>query len=55
MDTFLGLELFYLKNKAPRSIHDTTLTGAGGLGIEPKLMASKATVLPLDDPPIFSY
>ena len=24
---------------------------AGGLGIEPKLMASKATVLPLDDPP----
>ena len=26
---------------------------AGGLGIEPKLTASKAAVLPLDDPPIF--
>ncbi len=25
---------------------------AGGLGVEPKLIASKATVLPLDDPPI---
>lgn len=25
---------------------------AGGLGIEPKLEASKAPVLPLDDPPI---
>ena len=26
-------------------------TFAGGLGIEPKLTASKAAVLPLDDPP----
>lgn len=25
---------------------------AGGLGIEPRLIASKATVLPLDDPPM---
>lgn len=25
---------------------------AGGQGFEPQLMASKATVLPLDDPPI---
>ncbi len=27
---------------------------AGGLGIEPKLTASKAAVLPLDDPPKLS-
>ena len=30
----------------------TWLRLAGGLGIEPKLTASKAAVLPLDDPPI---
>ena len=28
---------------------------AGGQGLEPRLMASKATVLPLDDPPIFRH
>ena len=26
---------------------------AGGLGIEPRYAASKAAVLPLDDPPIY--
>ena len=34
---------------ASRAAHEL----AGGLGIEPKLIASKATVLPLDDPPIY--
>ncbi len=28
---------------------------AGGLGIEPRYWASKAHVLPLDDPPMFMF
>ena len=28
---------------------------AGGQGLEPRFFAPKASVLPLDDPPIFDY
>ncbi len=31
------------------------ITSAAGLGVEPKLEASKAPVLPLDDPAIVAY
>ena len=42
----------YDATEARWSYHDNALTVAGGLGFEPKLKASKASVLPLDDPPM---
>ena len=44
---YQGQTYFYFKYNATRASHVL----AGGLGIGPRLKASKASVLPLDDPP----